>query len=100
MKKCYDGARWKATGTVVFNGKGEVSIRKVKESYGGYAYSFAKGRIDNAETDVEAARRETMEEMGHHGELLDDLGIHPGDMSDTHFFLMKHERTDPSKVDR
>src|SRR5947208_1763506 len=98
MKKPDGSGRWKAAGTVVFNERGEVAIRKVKGGYGGYSYSFAKGRIEDGETDEQAARRETLEEMGHSGQLLEDLGIHSGDMSDTRFFLMRHEITDSTKV--
>lgn len=93
-------SKWKSAGGVVYNDKGEVSIRKVAGHYAGYDYSLPKGKIDDGESDEEAAHREILEESGHKGSIVADLGHHEGQSSSTHFFLVKHESSDPAKIDK
>ncbi len=92
--------KWSSAGTVTFNDKGEVAIVKPKGSFGGYSgYVFPKGRIDKGETPEVAAKRETLEESGHHADLLESLGEHEGTSSNTTYYLAKHTGSDPSIKD-
>jgi ADP-ribose pyrophosphatase YjhB (NUDIX family) len=82
--------KWESAGGVIFNEKGHVALIKPKGEYGGYAWTFPKGRIEHGETPQDAAHREIAEESGLKGEIVGHLGRHEGTMSHTRYFLMKH----------
>lgn len=78
-----------AFGGVVFNAQGEVLLREPRNHYGGYVWTFAKGRQEPAETDEETALREVREETGVVAKILCRLkdGFQ-GDTTVTNYFIM------------
>jgi len=77
-----------AYGVVLFNATGEVLLREPSGHFGGYVWTFAKGRPDPEETPEETAVREALEETGYHVELLDVIPeIFPGTTSSSAFFV-------------
>ena len=56
-------------GAVLFNAKGEVLLREPTGHFGGYAWTFAKGRPDRGENPTDTALRELREETGYNAEL-------------------------------
>lgn len=59
-----------AYGVVLFNAKGEVLLRKPSGHFGGYVWTFAKGRPGSGEPPAETAIRKAREETGYRVELL------------------------------
>lgn len=55
---------------VIDPGAGKVLIRKVKNDYDGYVWSWSKGKPNSGEHPVTAAKRETKEEMGYDTQLV------------------------------
>jgi len=83
-----------AFGGVVFNDAGKLMLREPTNHYGGYWWTFAKGRPNAGESPQEAALREVAEELGVEAEIVEPLPeIFRGDTSDTQFFLMRYVRT-------
>lgn len=77
-----------AYGVVLFNAKGQVLLREPTGHFGGYVWTFAKGRPDPGETPDETAVREALEETGYHVELLDVIPeVFPGTTTSSAFFL-------------
>lgn len=54
----------RASGVIVVEDNKLVWIRKVANNYGGYVYSFAKGRLESSLTIQQNAIKETLEETG------------------------------------
>lgn len=82
--------KYQAYGGVVFNGKGEVLLRKPKGQYGDYVWTFAKGGAKQNETPEQTALREVKEESGATAKIICRLpGGFEGDMSVTYFYLME-----------
>lgn len=78
-----------AYGGVLINDRGEVLLREPSGHFGGYTWTFAKGRPDPGETPAEAALREVLEETGQGAVILEAIPkIFPGTTSSTAFFLM------------
>ena len=102
----FDGLPWPAKpskgkaiayGGVVIDPSGRILLREVAGHYGGYHWTFAKGRPDPGESPRQTALREVEEEMGVRGHILLPLpGVFAGDTTDTCFFLMLVE---PDAVD-
>ncbi len=90
----------KTFGGVVIQGR-RVLLREPSSHFGGYHWTFPKGRPDPSETPEAAAIRETLEETGYRVRLSPDfqdnpamgLGTFRGDTSNTRFYLM--ELVDP-----
>lgn len=79
-----------AYGGVVFDDEGRILLREVAGHYGGYVYTFAKGRPDPGETPEQTALREVREESGVEGRIIGELpGLFEGDTTDTKFFVMR-----------
>jgi mutator protein MutT len=79
-----------AYGGVVFNDRGEILLREVTCHFGGYVWTFSKGRQDPGETPEQTALREVREETGIVAEIVGRLPeAFEGDTTITHFFLMK-----------
>jgi 8-oxo-dGTP diphosphatase len=78
----------KAAGGVVINKQGRVLLREPTDHFGGYHYTFAKGRLDPGETAAKAAKREVAEETGWTCRIVDKIGDYKGDVTITTFFLM------------
>lgn len=76
-----------AFGTVVFDSRGRVLLRRPTGCFGGYAWTFAKGSPEQGETGVQAAARETFEETGWSCKVGTSIGSFGGDTSTTEFFL-------------
>lgn len=76
-----------AAGTVVLDTSGRVLLRAPTNAFGGYRWTFAKGRIHDNETSRDAAIRETREETGLDVRIVASLGLFAGDTSVTEFFI-------------
>lgn len=77
-----------AYGVVLVNAKNEVMLREPSGHYGGYVWTYAKGRPDKNESPVETAIREAYEETGYRVELLDVIpGVFSGTTSSSAFYL-------------
>lgn len=69
---------------------GKILLREPTNHYGGYVWTFAKGRIEDGDTPEETAIREVFEETGYHGEIIKLIPKKfGGDTSVTVFFLME-----------
>jgi len=80
----------RAYGGVVLDGDGNLLLRAPTGGYGGYAWTFAKGRAEPGETPQSAAMREVAEETGVIAEIVAPLpGWFVGDTSDTRMFVMR-----------
>jgi 8-oxo-dGTP pyrophosphatase MutT (NUDIX family) len=80
-------ARVSASGVILLEPDGRIWIRKVSNNYGGYIYSFAKGRIDRGYTIQQNAIKETFEELGFVSKIKSWLTDVQGDTSVTRFYL-------------
>ena len=90
----------KAYGGVLFNSDGHVLLRKPTGHYGGYHWTFAKGRPDVAEHPVDTALREVGQETGHKAKIVGAVpGGFAGDTSTTYFYLMHSAGHDPARMD-
>ena len=79
----------KAFGGVLVREDGKILLREPKGHYGGYVWTFPKGRADAGESAEEAALREVREETGYRARIAGRLpGVFKGDTSTTLFFLM------------
>lgn len=78
-----------AYGGVLIDKAGHVLLREPTGHFGGYVWTFAKGRIAKGETPEQAALREVREETGYEAHIL---GLIPkvfrGTTTTTGFFLM------------
>jgi 8-oxo-dGTP pyrophosphatase MutT (NUDIX family) len=75
-------------GTILINAAGHVLLREPKGHFGGYVWTFAKGRPDKGETPSRTALRETREETGYDAEILDVIAqVFPGTTSTSAFFI-------------
>lgn len=82
MKKAYGG--------VLVNGQGQVLLRRVANDFGGYRWTWPKGRPDPGEAPEQAALRETLEETGYQAEIICQLpGSFGGEVTSTTMFLMR-----------
>ncbi|MFO0295896.1 MAG: NUDIX domain-containing protein [Rhodospirillales bacterium] len=79
-----------AYGGVLVDAAGYVLLRRPKNDYDGYVWTFPKGRPDPGETPEACALRETREETGYAARILAPLpGVFAGGTTDTIFFLME-----------
>lgn len=77
-----------AYGVVLVNAKNEVMLREPSGHYGGYVWTYAKGRRNKNESPAETAIREAYEETGYRVELLDVIpGVFSGTTSSSAFYL-------------
>lgn len=82
MKQAYGGA--------LVNDQGQVLLRRVANNFGGYVWTWPKGRPDPGESPEEAALRETREETGYSAEIICQLpGSFGGEVTSTIMFLMR-----------
>jgi len=84
-----------AAGGVLIDEYDRVLLRRPKDGYGDYAWTYPKGRVDGGETVEQAALREVREESGWEAEIIEQVtgpGVHgdfEGDTTVTRFFLMR-----------
>ncbi|MCO4763120.1 MAG: NUDIX domain-containing protein [Myxococcales bacterium] len=80
----------RAYGGVLLSAEGKVLLRAPTGRFGGYAWTFAKGRPDPGETPAQAALREVREETGVVAEIVGVIeGWFRGDTTDTCWFVMR-----------
>ena len=78
-----------AFGGVLIDGD-KILLVQPTNFYGGYVWTFPKGRIDPGETPEETAIREVYEESGYHAEIIDVIPyLFSGTTSNTVYFRMK-----------
>jgi len=78
-----------AYGGVLINDQGEVLLREPAGHFGGYVWTFAKGRPEPGETPEETALREVLEETGQEARIVGLIPeVFPGTTSSTVFFLI------------
>lgn len=79
-----------SAGGVLIDDLGRVLLREPTNHFGGYVWTFAKGRIDPGETVEQAALREVREETGYHAAILKPIpGYFLGTTGSTVMFLMR-----------
>jgi 8-oxo-dGTP diphosphatase len=79
-----------AYGGVLINERGEVQLREPSNHFGGYVWTFAKGRPDPGETPEQTALREVLEETGQAARILALIPeVFAGTTTSTVFFLME-----------
>ena len=79
-----------AYGGVLVDADGRVLLREPNGHYGGYVWTFAKGRPDKGENPEQTALREVLEETGYHARIVAALPeAFGGDTTTTGFFLME-----------
>ena len=87
--KPHDENKNMSYGGVIINDSGEVLLRKPKDGFGGYEWTFAKGGADKNEDPMQAALREVREETGLHCEIVGDIPGHFTTSVNNKFWLMK-----------
>ena len=66
-------------------------LREPANHYGGYVWTYAKGRPDKGDTPEQTALREVREETGYEAEVVDVLpGVFKGGTTTNAFFVMRH----------
>ena len=75
-----------STGVVVATDE-RVYVRKVANEFGGYKWSFAKGKMEHGLTHEENALKELQEEMGLEAKIVGCLGDYKGDTGTTRYYL-------------
>lgn len=79
-----------AYGGILINAKREVLLVEPRDHFGGYVWTFPKGRPDSGESPAEAALREVFEETGYEAQIVQALPIaFPGSTTTTAYFLMQ-----------
>jgi ADP-ribose pyrophosphatase YjhB (NUDIX family) len=79
-----------AYGGIVINDKHQVLLVEPLNHYGGYVWTFPKGRPDPNEDPADAALREVREETGYEAQIVQVLpSVFPGSTTTTAYFLMK-----------
>lgn len=81
------GGGKRSAGIVLVDDRGWLTIREPANHYGGYQWSYAKGRIDAGETPRETGRRELTEETGLTGRIIGTVGDFKGDVGITRFYV-------------
>ena len=101
-EKSFKASKWTSAGGVVLFGATEEGLRKIllvapKGKYGGYSWTFPKGRVDEGENLVKTAKREVREETGIEASLLPNgyLGVAEGTSSFTHYYMMVRVSGEP-----
>ncbi len=88
-----------AYGGVVVDTDGRVLLRRPKDDFDGYVWTFPKGRPDAGETPEQAALREVKEETGYSANVIRKLpGSFRGGTAVSEYFIMSPVRS-PSPFD-
>ena len=79
-----------AYGGVLINGQGQLLLREPTGHFGGYAWTFAKGRPETGESPQQTALREVAEEIGYAARITGRLAdVYSGSTGTTVFFVME-----------
>jgi 8-oxo-dGTP pyrophosphatase MutT (NUDIX family) len=79
-----------SAGGVLIDDAGRVLLREPTNHFGGYVWTFAKGRVDPGETPEQAALREVREETGYRAEIVEAIpGQFEGTTGSTVMFVMR-----------
>ncbi len=84
-----------SAGVVIHDPDGRVYVRKVRGRFGGYDWSFAKGRVEPGLSLEENALRELHEEMGLEARIVGVLGDYEGTTGVTRFYVGEVTGGDP-----
>jgi 8-oxo-dGTP pyrophosphatase MutT (NUDIX family) len=88
-----DGLDWHAAtrfGGVVFDAAGRCLLVSPAGGYGGYAWTFPKGKPDPGEAPADTARREVREESGVVAEIVAPVpGVFAGTTSKSAYYVMR-----------
>lgn len=77
-------------GGVLFDAQGRVLLRKPKNEFDNYVWTFAKGKRDTGASPEETAFREVLEETGYQAEIIGKIpGSFAGGTGSTEYFLMR-----------
>jgi 8-oxo-dGTP pyrophosphatase MutT (NUDIX family) len=68
---------------------GRIWTFEPKGHFGGYERTLSKGRVDEGQTEQQAALRELWEETGLLGEITGDVGWYRGTTTMTHYFTAR-----------
>lgn len=81
-----------AYGGVLINDRGEVLLREPTNHFGGFVWTFAKGKPEPGEAPGATALREVLEETGQAARIVAVIpAVFAGTTSQTVFFLMEPE---------
>lgn len=92
-------------GVVVFNQNQEVLLREPANHFGGYWFTFSKGRVEKGEHPLETASRETLEETGYKPDIIGHIPktFIGGSMKSANNFYLGFDtqgQVDPNAVER
>jgi len=92
-------------GLVVFNEDGQVLLREPANHFGGYWFTFSKGRAEKGEHPVDTALRETLEETGYKPDIIGHIPktFIGGSMNSANNFYLAFDtqgQVDPKAVER
>ena len=77
-------------GGVLLNQQGHVLLREPTQHFGGYVWTYAKGRPEPGESPQQTALREVAEEMGYAARIQGRLpGLYGGSTGTSVFFVME-----------
>lgn len=76
-----------AAGAVVIDDEGNILLRRPTGDFGGYKWTWPKGRVDAGEKPEQAARREVLEETGVVSRIGKRIGRYEGDVTNTTMFI-------------
>ncbi|MCE6967286.1 NUDIX domain-containing protein [Cereibacter sphaeroides] len=88
-KTMYDLPRADTYGGLLISAGKKILLRKPKGNFGGYAWTFAKGRPLPGESAEQTALREVLHETGYRAEIIKPIDrVFTGTTSTTAFYLM------------
>jgi 8-oxo-dGTP diphosphatase len=92
-------------GGAVFDTGGRILLREPSNHYGGYHWTFPKGRPDNGEHPTQTALRETTEETGHRPRIVGHLpgAFSAGPHATANYFYVMEDHdglVDPGAMER
>lgn len=79
---------------MIFDKEGRVLLREPKGHFGGYKWTYPKGRPNPGESPEETALREVLEESGVRAKIITEIpGSFKGDTTENFFYLMEPVET-------
>jgi 8-oxo-dGTP pyrophosphatase MutT (NUDIX family) len=104
VKKPRKGTVRLSYGGVLFDQEGRVLVRKPKNEFDNYVWTFPKGRAEQGSTPERTALREVLEETGYNAEIVGKVpGSFAGGTGNNEYFLMrplgKPDQFDPKETE-